>query len=78
MAVLPAWAGSRSLRIPIFWPLQVFCWNFGATHVLHHFLVRQTFWRRTLIFKDVRQELIDNGVHCNDFGTFVRANRRSS
>ena len=69
---------NQILDHPIFWPLQVFCWNFGATHVLHHFLVRQPFWRRTLIFKDVRQELIDNGVHCNDFGTFVRANRRSS
>ena len=61
---------------PMFWPLQVFCWNFGATHVLHHFMVRQPFWRRTMVFSAVRQTLIENGVPANDLGTFRRANRR--
>ncbi len=61
---------------PLFWPLQIFCWNFGATHVVHHFMVRQPFWRRTLVFGSVRQTLIDNGVPANDLGTFRRANRR--
>jgi len=60
----------------MFWPLQVFCWNFGATHVLHHFVVRQPFWRRTLVFGRVRQVLVDNGVRANDLGTFGRANHR--
>jgi fatty acid desaturase len=59
----------------IFWPLQVFCWNFGATHVVHHFFVRQPFWRRTLVFSEVRQVMVDQGVRANDFGSFSRANR---
>ncbi len=59
----------------LFWPLQVFCWNFGATHVLHHLVVRQPFWRRTLVSPRVRQALVDAGIRANDLGTFRRANR---
>jgi hypothetical protein len=61
---------------PLFWPLQLFCWNFGATHVVHHFLVRQPFWRRTLVFAKVRPTLVAHGVALNDLATFSRANRR--
>ena len=50
--------------------------GFGATHVVHHFHVRQPFWRRTLIFRGVRQVLIDNGVPANDLRSFTRNNRR--
>ena len=60
----------------MFWPLQLMCWNFGATHVVHHFYVRQAFWRRTLVFRQVRSVMVENGVHANDLGTFARANRR--
>ncbi len=67
---------NQILDHPIFCPLQAFCWNFGATHVVHHFLVRQPFWRRTLIFRSVRQVLVDEGVPANDLKTFRRANRR--
>jgi hypothetical protein len=67
---------NQILDHPMFWPLQIFCWNFGATHVVHHFLVRQPFWRRTLIFGSVRQVLVDHGVPANDLQTFRRANRR--
>ncbi|MFP6685520.1 MAG: fatty acid desaturase, partial [Polyangiaceae bacterium] len=62
---------------PLFWPLQLFCFNFGATHVVHHFFVRQPFWRRTLIFRRVRPTLLRHGVPLNDLGTFARANRRA-
>jgi hypothetical protein len=68
---------NQVLDHPIFWPLQIFCWNFGATHVLHHFLVRQPFWRRTLVFSEVRPSLLDNGVRANDLGSFTRANQYS-
>lgn len=66
---------NQILDHPAFWPLQLFCWNFGATHVLHHFLVRQPFWRRTLIFPEVRDRMIRHGILANDLGTFRRANR---
>ncbi|GEM_PF-6271721 len=66
---------NQVLDHPLFWPLAVMSWNFGATHVVHHYLVRQPFWRRTLVFPRVRQVLIDAGVPHNDLGTFRRANR---
>jgi hypothetical protein len=67
---------NQILDHPLFWPFQLFCWNFGATHVLHHFHVQQPFWRRTLVFGELRATLVDNGVPANDLGTFRRANRR--
>ncbi len=67
---------NQVLDHPVFWPLQLFCWNFGATHVLHHFHVQQPFWRRTLVFGELRRVLVDNGVPANDLGSFARANRR--
>ena len=69
---------NQILDHPVFWPLQVLCWNFGATHVVHHFFVRQPFWRRTLIFGEIRQLLVDHGVPANDLQTFRRANRREA
>ncbi len=59
----------------VFLPLQLFCWNFGATHVVHHYLVQQPFWRRTLVSPRVRGVLVAAGVPVNDLGTFGRANR---
>jgi fatty acid desaturase len=59
----------------IFWPLQLLCWNFGATHVVHHFFVRQPFWRRTLVFPEVRPVMVEHGVRANDLGSFRRANQ---
>jgi fatty acid desaturase len=59
-----------------FWPLQALCWNFGATHVLHHFVVKQPFWRRTLAFRRLRPTLVANGMPHHDLGSFARANQR--
>ena len=67
---------NQILDHPVFWPLQFLCWNFGATHVVHHFFVQQPFWRRTLVFGDVRPVMVDNGVPANEFGSFLRANQR--
>jgi fatty acid desaturase len=67
---------NQVLDHPLFLPLQLFCWNFGATHVVHHFLVQQPFWRRTLVMGQVRDVLLAHGVRRNDLGTFARANRR--
>lgn len=59
----------------LLWPLQAFCFNFGATHVLHHYVVRQPFYLRQWVAPRVRSVLLDAGVRRNDLGTFRRANR---
>lgn len=69
---------NQVLDHPVFLPLQLFCWNFGATHVVHHFLVQQPFWRRTLVMGAVKPVLLAHGVRNNDLGTFGRANRRAA
>jgi len=60
---------------PLFWPLQLFCFNFGATHALHHFLPSQTFYVRQAVSARVRPALVAAGVRFNDLGTLARANR---
>jgi hypothetical protein len=60
---------------PLFWPFQLFCFNFGATHALHHFLPSQTFYVREAVSRRVRPALVAAGVRFNDLGTFARANR---
>jgi len=66
---------NQILDHPMFWPLAILSWNFGATHVMHHFWVKQPFWRRTLTFSAVRGIMVENGVRANDLGTFRRSNR---
>ncbi|MEV6392486.1 fatty acid desaturase [Nocardia xishanensis] len=56
-------------------PFHALCFNFGETHAIHHFLVRDPFYVRELIKNDCQKVLRDNGVRFNDFGTFRRANR---
>lgn len=68
---------NQILDHPLTWPLQVFCFNFGATHILHHYVVRQPFYLRQLVAPGVREVLLAEGVRRNDLGTFRRANRWS-
>lgn len=56
-------------------PLQVFCFNFGSTHAIHHFVVRDPFYLRQLIARQAHRVLQTHGVRFNDLGTFRRANR---
>lgn len=56
-------------------PFHALCFNFGETHAIHHFLVRDPFWIREAIKNDCLRVLRENGVRFNDFGTFRRANR---
>lgn len=65
-------------RSPLLFPLHLFCFNFGATHAIHHFVVRDPFYIRQAIAKDCYPVMEANGVRFNDFGTFKRANRRGS
>ncbi|MBV9110801.1 MAG: fatty acid desaturase [Gemmatimonadetes bacterium] len=57
------------------WPFQAFCFNFGGTHAIHHFVVRDPFYIRQAIAPDALAVLRAHGVRFNDFGTFKRANR---
>ncbi|MGH2906036.1 MAG: fatty acid desaturase [Solirubrobacterales bacterium] len=57
-------------------PLQAFCFNFGSTHAIHHFVVGDTFYIRQAIARDAHRAMKANGVRFNDFDTFRRANRR--
>lgn len=56
-------------------PFQLFCFNFGATHAIHHFMVRDPFYIRQLTATKAHQVMREMGVRFNDFGTFLRANR---
>jgi len=63
------------LRPFFLWPLQFFCFNFGTTHVFHHYVIDQPFYVRQLISSWVLPGLRKYGVRFNDVGTFLRANR---
>lgn len=57
------------------WPLQAFCFNFGSSHAIHHFVVKEPFYIRQLSVPFAHRVMREMGVRFNDFGTFARANR---
>ncbi|HEY1059230.1 MAG TPA: fatty acid desaturase [Limnobacter sp.] len=54
---------------------HLFCFNFGSTHGIHHFVVRDPFYIRQMTAKKAHEVMRANGVRFNDLGTFTRANR---
>ena len=52
-------------------PFQLFCFNFGSTHAIHHFVVRDTFYIRQLAAKDSHEVLRAHGIRFNDMGTIA-------
>lgn len=66
---------TQVLNHPMFWPMQLFCFNFGSTHAIHHFVVGQPFYLRQMIAAEAHEVLRHHGVRFNDLGTFRRANR---
>lgn len=69
---------TQVLRPVWLWPLQLFCFNFGSTHLLHHYVVEQPFYLRQLVAWRVLPRLAELGVRVNDVATFRRANRFSA
>ncbi|MBP3944459.1 hypothetical protein J5U18_13000 [Sphingobacteriaceae bacterium WQ 2009] len=63
--------------LTVWWtyPFQVFCFFFGWTHAIHHFVVNESFYVRHLARKHAWKVMRENGVRFNDLGTFRRANR---
>jgi len=58
-------------------PLQMFCFNFGATHIIHHYVVNQPFYLRQLVSRAALAEMARQGTRVNDFGMITRNNRWS-
>ena len=52
-------------------PFQLFCFNFGSTHAIHHFVVRDPFYIRQLTARTAHAALREVGVRFNDVGTFA-------
>jgi len=59
----------------IFYPLQIFCFNFGATHIIHHYVTRQPFYLRQMAADGVMDEFRKQGVRFNDLQIYKRAHR---
>jgi len=59
----------------VFLPFQLFCFNFGATHVIHHFVAIQPFYLRQMVLKNVKPVMIQFGTRQNDLKILNRANR---
>ncbi len=57
------------------WPLQAFCFNFGSSHGIHHFVVKEPFYIRQMTVPVAHKVMAEMGVRFNDFGTFTHANR---
>ena len=56
-------------------PFHLFCFNFGSTHAIHHFVVKEPFYIRQWTAPTGHKVLREMGVRFNDFSTFKRANR---
>ncbi len=56
-------------------PFQAFCFNFGGTHAIHHFVVKEPFYVRQLTARTAHRVMREMGVRFNDLANFRRANR---
>ncbi|XDD51664.1 fatty acid desaturase [Leptospira sp. WS92.C1] len=56
-------------------PLHLFCFNFGSTHTIHHFVVNQPFYLRQMVTPYVHPAMKRYGIRFNDFESMFRANR---
>lgn len=59
----------------LLYPFQLFCFNFGSTHILHHFIPNQPFYLRQMLAKKAKEECVAHGIRRNDFGIIKRNNR---
>jgi fatty acid desaturase len=59
----------------VFMPFQLFCFNFGNTHTIHHFVPNQPFYIRQLISKKVNAFMQGKGVRFNDLASILAANQ---
>ncbi|TGM10152.1 fatty acid desaturase [Leptospira barantonii] len=57
-------------------PFHLFCFNFGATHGIHHFVVNQPFYLRQWTAFYVTPALKRYGIRFNDFASMLRSNSK--
>lgn len=57
-----------------FTPFHLFCFNFGRTHTIHHFVPNQPFYIRQIISAKINKMMKDHGVRFNDFESIKNAN----
>ncbi|ALU44577.1 fatty acid desaturase [Pseudoalteromonas rubra] len=57
-----------------FLPFQLFCFDFGRTHTIHHFVPNQPFYIRQLISKKIRPVMAQHGVRFDDLHSLKHAN----
>jgi fatty acid desaturase len=58
----------------LYWPFQVFCFNFGGTHAIHHYVVDQPFYLRQLTAGIAHKAMRKHGVRFNDLSAILRKN----
>lgn len=58
----------------LFMPFQLFCFNFGKTHTIHHYVPNQPFYIRQLISGKINKVMKQQGVRFNDFESLKNAN----
>ena len=57
-----------------FIPFQLFCFDFGRTHTIHHFVPNQPFYIRQLISQKILPIMAQHGERFNDLRSIKRAN----
>ncbi|MCF2856648.1 fatty acid desaturase [Pseudoalteromonas sp. SMS1] len=58
-----------------FLPFQLFCFDFGRTHTIHHFVPNQPFYIRQMISKKIRPIMALHGVRFDDLQSLKHANQ---
>ena len=53
---------------------HLFCFNFGKTHTIHHYVPNQPFYIRQFISAKVNKVMKEQGVRFNDFASIKNAN----
>jgi fatty acid desaturase len=55
-------------------PLNLLCFNFGGTHIIHHFVPGQPFYLRAMVAKRSHEAFREAGIRFNDLGALFRNN----
>ncbi|MBB1296087.1 fatty acid desaturase [Pseudoalteromonas sp. SR41-7] len=58
----------------LFMPFHFFCFNFGKTHTIHHFVPNQPFYLRQMLSKKILRVMAQHNVRFNDFDSIKNAN----
>jgi len=58
----------------LFMPFNLFCFNFGKTHTIHHFVPNQPFYLRQMLSKKILDVMRQHNVRFNDFNSIKNAN----